>query len=383
MMIQEKDKCCGCYACFNICPKNAIEMKEDEKGFKYPFINKAKCIDCGLCKKVCPTLNKSEIDNKIEAYACINKDDNVRKDSSSGGIFTLLAENVLANNGVVFGVAFDENMTVKHIMINKKEDLYQLRGSKYVQSQIEDTYKLAKKELEKEKYVLFTGTPCQIEGLKSYLMKDYDKLYTQDIICHGVPSPLVLEKYLKNKFNNIEKVYFRNKMYGWKKYSMVIKSRDNIYSNTLDKDLYIQAFVKNICLRDSCYNCSFKALNRISDITLADYWGVQKLKPNFDDDKGTSLVFINSKKGKILFEEIKGKIRYEEADITDAIKWNSAMVKSVNKPSTREAFFQDINNMNIESAIKKNLPREKLTLKMKKKIRSGIKKMLTILKLYK
>lgn len=386
--INEKDKCCGCYACYNICPKNAIEMKSDEKGFKYPFVDKEKCINCGLCEKVCPIINKVKIDNEPKAYACINKDDKVRSVSSSGGIFTLLAENILSKNGIIFGAAFDKDMMVKHFMIDKLEDLYKFRGSKYVQSQIGDTYKLAKKELDEGKFVLFTGTPCQIEGLKLYLMKDYDKLYTQDIICHGVPSPLVWEKY-KNNIEDREKdkiinFNFRNKENSWKSYDIDVKLNNDIsIKEKASNNLYMKAFLKNICLRDSCYSCAFKSINRISDITLADYWGVQKLKPTFDDDKGTSLVVVNSKKGEELFENIKNKIKYEESNIGEASKYNPSMIKASALPNNRETFFKDIYNMDIESAIKRNLPKEKLNVKIKRKIKGSIKKILIYLKLYK
>lgn len=386
--IKEKDKCCGCNACYNICPKNAIKMKVDEKGFKYPFVNKDKCINCGLCEKVCPIINKTKIDIEHKAYACINNDDKIRSESSSGGVFTLLAENILSKAGVIFGAAFDENLNVKHFMVDRSEDLYKFRGSKYVQSQIGDTYKLAKKALEEGKYVLFTGTPCQIEGLKSYLMKDYDKLYTQDIICHGVPSPLVWEKY-KNNIENKEKdkiknVNFRNKENSWKSYDIDVKLNNNkTIKEKASNNLYMKAFLKDICLRDSCYSCVFKSINRKSDITLADFWGIQRVKPEFDDDKGTSLVIVNSKKGQDLFESIKDKIRYEETDIKEAIKYNPSMITSVSLPNTRENFFKDINNMDIESAIKKNLPKEKLSVKIKRKIKGSIKKILVSLKLYK
>ena len=384
--VKEKDKCCGCYACYNICPQNAIEMKEDEKGFKYPYIDKEKCVSCGLCERVCPILNKSKINNEPKAYACINKNDHIRSESSSGGIFTLLAENILSKSGVVFGAAFDEDINVKHYMIEKQEDLYKFRGSKYVQSQIGDAYKLAKSKLDEDKYVLFTGTPCQIEGLKSYLRKNYDKLYTQDIVCHGVPSPLVWDKYKKNIENKykdrIVEFNFRNKEKSWKSYDLSIKfaSGKNI-DEKASNNLYMKAFLKDICLRDSCYNCTFKSMNRISDITLADFWGIQKVKPDFDDDKGTSLVVINSEKGKELFESIKSNIRHEAVNIHEAIKYNPSMIKSVPLPNTRETFFRDIHDIDIENAIKKNLPKEKLNVKVK--IKRSIKKVLIFLKLYK
>lgn len=197
-MLSEKqiNYCTGCHACYNICPKNAIKMVENSEGFLYPVIDKDKCINCNLCTKVCPLFKKDKVEHKIpETYACYNKDNNIIKNSSSGGIFYLLAENILKNNGVVFGAGFDEEHNVIHIKAETLEELSKLMGSKYVQSSIRDTYKETKKLLEEDRYVLFTGTPCQIQGLKLFLNKDYDKLYLQDIICHGVPSPKMWKKY--------------------------------------------------------------------------------------------------------------------------------------------------------------------------------------------
>ena len=196
--IKDKSKCCGCSGCMNICPKNAIIMKEDKNGFKYPIVDKEKCINCGLCEKVCPILNnKKEQQKEIKAYACYNKNIEERLKSSSGGIFILLAKEILKRNGIVFGAAFDENFNVKHISIDNEKDIEKLMGSKYVQSNMGKVYKEVKEFLENGKYILFSGTPCQIEGLKKFLKKDYDKLYTQDIICHGVPSPKIWQMYLE------------------------------------------------------------------------------------------------------------------------------------------------------------------------------------------
>lgn len=189
--IEDKSKCSGCHACYSICEKKAIIMKEDKKGFKYPSVNKEKCTNCNLCEKVCPILNNQTISNEPIAYACYNKNEKVRLESSSGGIFSLISAEILKKDGVVFGASFNNEFMIEHTCIESIEELYKFRGSKYVQSIIGDTYKKAKEFLKHGKYVLFTGTPCQIEGLLKYLGKDYDNLYTQDIICHGVPSPNV------------------------------------------------------------------------------------------------------------------------------------------------------------------------------------------------
>ena len=194
--ISKKSKCSGCHACYNICPKNAINMQVDENGFKIPIVDKSKCVNCGMCDRACPIINKNIIDNEPKVYVCYNKNENIRYKSSSGGIFTLIAREILQRKGIVFGAAFNEDFSVSHMYIDDIEKLDMLRRSKYVQSSINDTYRQAKEFLEAGRFVLFTGTPCQIEGLLAYLGKQYNKLYTQDIVCHGVPSQKVWRKYL-------------------------------------------------------------------------------------------------------------------------------------------------------------------------------------------
>ena len=375
--IEKKEECCGCSACYNICPKNAIHMQEDEKGFKYPVIDKEKCINCGLCQKVCPIINNNNIANNPQAYACYCKDEDIRIKSSSGGIFTLLATYILFNSGVVYGVALDSEFNVKHIRIDSIEKLENLRGSKYVQSNIGDTYKEVKKLLDDDIKVLFTGTPCQIEGLKCFLQKDYENLYTQDLICHGVPSPKVWRKYLeyqKNKNSEIIKsISFRNKDRSWTLFGMKITFDSGVYSKDLGHDLFMQMFLQNICLRDSCYACKFKKYNRISDITLADFWGINHIMPEMNDDKGTSLVIVNSEKGKRLFEEIKDSIVYETANLDDALKYNPSMIESVKVNNKRESFFEDLDEMDFESLAKKYLVKTSI-------IKRGIRKLKRIIK---
>lgn len=355
--IEDKTKCCGCFACKNICPKDAISMIEDEYGFKYPKINLEKCINCGLCVKSCPIINKKDIQNFPKAYAIKNKDLNIRLNSSSGGVFSLIAKKIIDNDGVVFGATFDENFAVNHIMCSSKEELEKLRTSKYVQSNINETYTQAKNELKKGKKVLFTGTPCQISGLISFLGKKYENLYTQDIICHGVPSYRVWKKYLeyrKKIDNEIPiKINFRKKDDGFSSYFMYFKYKNSEYMKKNTEDLYMKAFLQNLSLRDSCYNCNFKGKNRISDITLADLWGIDKIAPEMNDKKGTSLVFINSEKGKKLLENIKDYIIYKEVDIDEAVKYNKAAIKSVPKNKKRKSFFKNLDKMGFDKLVKK------------------------------
>ena len=355
--IKDKESCCACYSCYNICPHNAIKMIEDEKGFKYPDIDKEKCTNCGLCKKKCPILNKKENEkNNPKAYAAYNKDEKIRIQSSSGGVFTLLAEYILNNNGVVVGAAFDEKFMVKHIIINNTKDLSILRTSKYLQSNIGNIYKEVKDLLNSNKLVLFTGTPCQINGLFAYLGKEYENLYTQDIICHGVPSPKVWRKYLeyrKSKDNKEPiKINFREKTEGWKLFSLIFKySDEKKYEKNQTQDLFMQAFLRDACLRDSCYACSFKEKNRKSDITLADFWGIQNVLPEMDDDKGISLVIVNTEKGKKLYEEIKENTVYKEVDFDKSIEFNSAMYKSAQKPKLVDKFFENLDKLEFDKLV--------------------------------
>lgn len=300
--IKNKKNCCGCSACQQICPKNCIIMKVDSEGFLYPVVEREKCVQCGLCEKVCPILNKSNIKQDVQAVAAYVKDENVRLSSSSGGVFTALATHILKENGVVFGAAFDEKYMAHHIGIENINDLYKLQGSKYLQSRTENTYQQAESFLKTGRKVLYTGTACQIAGLKNYLRKEYDNLYTVDILCHGVPSPKLWEKYLKENedahHSKITQVSFRKKAFGWKNFAMSLSFENKEeYLKEHDGDPFMKLFLKNICLRPSCHDCRFKTLNRPSDITIGDCWGIQYYIPKMDDDKGTSVLLTHSKKG--------------------------------------------------------------------------------------
>lgn len=354
--ILKKELCCGCSSCYNACPKEAITMIEDDKGFLYPNINQNLCIDCKICQKVCPVLNTAVNTYQNQAYACINNNLNIRMNSSSGGIFYLLAKEILSRNGVVFGAAFNDNFEVSHVMIDNDKDIYKLMGSKYVQSKLNDIFYKVKQQLDLQKYVLFTGTPCQIEGLKSFLKRNYEKLYTQDIICHGVPSPLVWKKYIEYR-KNVDKnppidISFRNKDNGWKNFNMKFLYKENFYKKNMQDDLYMTAFLKNTSLRDSCYNCKFKNNNISSDITLGDYWGIEYVHSDMFDDKGTSLVIINSSKGEELFNLISTKIQYKRTILNEAIKYNSAYSMPVKVDKKRKKFFKYINEKSFDKLVK-------------------------------
>lgn len=359
--IISKDKCCGCFACYNVCPKNCISMRKDKEGFLYPFIDTKKCINCGLCEKSCPEILgvKANVSKK-KTYAVINKDERIRLNSSSGGFFSLLATEILNNGGVVFGAAMSEDCkTVEHIKIESLDLLEKLRGSKYVQSYIGDTYRQAKQFLENGRKVLFVGTPCQISGLYKFLDKEYFELVTCDFICHGVPSPLVWEKYVKliegKNSSKLKRVFFRNKKYGWKRFSLKFEFADgSVHSQILHKDLYLRGFRADLYLRPSCYNCTFKGLERNSDITLGDLWGAGKITPDLDDDKGISLVVVNSQKGSEIFKRVKQYAEIREVDLELAVKYNSAAVSSVKEPTLkRNNFFKEIEKVSFNKLMKK------------------------------
>ena len=325
--ILDKKKCCGCSACVSICPKQCISMKIDEEGFAYPKVNKDICVECGLCKKTCPVIrDEYSKDVNVKAYVSYTNDYETRIKSSSGGLFSMFAEEILNENGIVFGAAFDDKFLVHHIAITDIKDLKLFQGSKYLQSNIGDSYKKA----------------------KDFLGKEYGNLFTIDVLCHGVPSPKVWQRYVKEKeseYKSLAKnIEFRNKTEGWKKFSIKIDFKDSeSYRENLNIDDYMKLFLRNICLRPSCYDCKFKSLNRPSDITLGDCWGIEKYMPDMDDDKGTSVVLVHSESGKEMLNSLKDKISLKEAEVDRALPPNADSRKSVKPHPNRQKFFYKLN----------------------------------------
>ena len=378
--IIDKKLCNGCATCSLVCPKKCISMAMDNEGFLRPVIDGKECIDCKLCKKTCPVLNKKEQEKKcVRAYAVKNRDENVRQSSSSGGVFTQLAKYVLRKQGAVFGAAFDDDFVVKHISVENEKDLAKLRKSKYVQSQIGESYKLAKNLLEQGKIVLFTGTPCQIGGLQAYLRKPYKNLITQDIICHGVPSPKVWKKYLEKKKakGQIKNVSFKDKSTGWRSYSLTFDYDDKKDSELISKNLFMNLFLKNVILRESCYNCAFKDEFRDSDITLADFWGVENVNVDFSDDKGVSLVILNTQKGKEIFNSIRDGLIFEETDFEKALNYNKSMTASAMPNPNREKFFKNLDKCDVEKLAKK-ITRQSFFNILKTKTRKIIRRIYSV-----
>lgn len=338
-----KEACTGCHACANVCPQACVAMEADAEGFWYPKVDAACCTDCGLCRNHCPVLQADAAQARTpEAYACIYPDEAVRAESSSGGFFTLLAGHVLERGGAVFGAAFDDAFGVAHRWAETLEAARAFRGSKYVQSRIGGAYRQAERFLQAGRQVLFTGTPCQIGGLNAYLAKPYDNLLAADIVCHGVPSPLVWKRYLAEiaQGKAIRRVNFRDKRAGWRRFSLVVEFTDgSSYSNAFRDDLYVQGFLRDLYLRPSCYGCRYKTAARRSDFTIADFWGVNKTLPQIDDNRGTSLVLVQSEKGRAVFAALQSSLQLARADLTAALRYNRSATASAEPQPHRQAFF--------------------------------------------
>lgn len=346
-------KCYGCSACKNICPKDAIAMQMDACGFLVPVIDKKKCIDCGLCDEVCPIDHLIKKDNVPQVYAAINKNESVLLKSSSGGVFTAISDWILKENGVVFGAVYNaEKKMVEHVLAETTEQRDCMRGSKYVQSDIQESFRQIKHLLNIGKKVLFVGTSCQINGLYNYLgMEKYINLVTCDIICHGVASPLVfkrnvefLEKKHRVKINTID---FRNKKAGWSIPHPVAITNDK----EIPFDFYTKMYYKDFALRENCYHCPYADINRIADITIGDFWGIEKANLSIDYEKGCSLILVNSKKGEALLENIKKDLIIQKSSIEQCMQKN--LKEPTERPTGRDAFWKDFWNLNTEEIASK------------------------------
>lgn len=348
---KQKDLCYGCRACEQICPREAISMHPNQEGFIYPTIDQKKCIDCGLCERVCPTqeINKEKLlyPEKTVVYAAWNSDLSSRLKSTSGGLFFVLATKVILNGGVVYGVAMDESMTVAHRRVENVEDLAKLRGSKYVQSDTRNTFSEVKKDLLKGIQVLFSGTPCQIAGLRGFLQKDYSNLVTIDLVCHGTPSPMIFKKhidYLNNMRGQIKSFQFRDKKKsGWRAYVSYECENGVKESCTTGNDFYCYAFYSNWINRESCYLCEYSQARRVGDITLSDFWGGERTVKALKVQRkyGYNLVVCNTMKGQDLFNGILDRIDYIEADMSAAKQGDVRLCHAEEKPHLRDIIYKE------------------------------------------
>ncbi len=358
MQIIDKDKCTGCGACYNACPKNAIRMIENERGFLKPVIDETKCINCKLCEKICPVKNyQSKNINQPKAYAFINKNDEIRLKSSSGAVFPSIANIILSKGGIVFGTHYDNEMKVCHTKIDKVIDIEKLQSSKYVQSDTKKTYQEVKYALENGQLVLYTGTPCQIAGLYSYLKKDYEKLLTIDLVCHGVPSRKIFEMYKKefmlSKKDNgkLVNINFRSKNNGWtcSEFSTTTTTTTTTTYQTLGRhDDFMKCFLSNLILNNSCNDCHFNKIPRVADLTMGDFWGVDEFDTSLNDNKGTSILLINTEKGKKFFEIVKtdSNVYTKEVPLNVALKGNPNIIGSTQKNHACAMFWNEINTSN-------------------------------------
>ena len=337
--IKNKKDCNGCSACVQACPKQCISLKNDKEGFLYPSVNLRQCIHCNICEKICPQKKTHSSQTPLYIYAAHHKDENIRNNSSSGGIFTYLATQIIEKKGVVFGAKFDTNWKVKHDYTETMKGIEEFRGSKYLQSQIGDSYKQAEEFLKSGRLVMFTGTPCQIMGLKSFLKKDYPNLLTIDFVCHGVPSPKIWDIFIKQiSKKDITYITFRDKKLGWKEFSTVIKNKNvEIYRNPHNSCSYMKAFLSDYSLRPSCYHCIARQGKSGSDITIGDFWGIDKINKEYDYKKGCSLFINNSPKA--AFFQNKNDIFIQKHQYSDIIKHNPSVERNPSIPYNRDYFF--------------------------------------------
>lgn len=389
--VLEKERCTGCTACFSICPVNAISMKPDSEGFLYPCIDEQKCINCKLCVKTCPVQNEQMKNPVLDSYIAINKDISKREESASGGIFSNLAEWTLLRGGVVFGAAYTNGLVVKHISIEKLEELPELRMSKYVQSNVTGTFKEVKEYLLNDRWVLYSGTPCEIAGLKAYLRKDYDRLILMDVVCHGIPSPMLFEDYKKEiekKYHsNIKRIFFRSKIIGHALSTIAVEFEDGrmLHSTRIIKSfprLWFAGFIS----RPSCYNCHYKDLDRVSDFTLFDSF---KSAPKYgfnDDDMGLSNVYVRTQKGWKIWNEIYSNVNSIQTDHDYTSKMDGDMIfESAIKNPRRKEFWKKSEKMSYTELIDDFIPysiKEGLMDWMKRiMVRTGLNRNLPVKKI--
>ena len=354
--IVKKEHCYGCFACENICPVDAIAMTLDDEGFLYPSVDPDKCINCSQCVRVCPSLKQSEINKVKNVYAGYARDNHEHMTSSSGGFFSVLAREVLKQNGVVFGAAYDDDMSVKHICIDNVNDLYRLKGSKYLQSRIEDTYNTCKKYLEAGRIVLFSGVPCQIGGLRTFLNKDYTNLICIDLICHGVPSPAVWKRYLAERYRNekVIRINFRDKSEGVSNARITYDLENGTKDSERYKDsVYVHGFLSNFYIRPSCFNCGYKGTSRTSDITLGDFWSIKEFHPEMNGDYGTSAIIIHTQKGQQWFDAVRDQLEICNATMKEAATWNESITEPAKKEIYRSRFYETCNTDTLDHVIEK------------------------------
>ncbi|HCB96140.1 MAG TPA: hydrogenase [Ruminococcus sp.] len=363
---KNKKDCCGCTACMSACPKKCISMVEDNEGFKYPVVNMDLCVNCGLCEKVCPIINTQTNgkDMPNTAYVVRNNDPEIVKNSTSGGAVTAFCEEILSQNGIIFGGAFDKDFNVCHSSAETVQELSKFRSSKYVQSDLGNTFSEVKKSLDSGRIVMFSGTPCQVEGLKNFLRKPYDNLFTVDFVCRAVPSPYVWKKYreyMESKFDSkITYANFREKTYGYHSANLTLRFANGKKSiENTNTDYMLKSFFDGICSRPSCYDCKFRKETRVSDLTVFDCWDITRyVKDLEDDDKGYTAVIIQSHKGAEMLKKVSDKLTVYPADVNLLFHKDGHMAfQNPQCHKDRKLYFEMLNSgITIDKAVKKTIP---------------------------
>lgn len=391
--IQDKSKCCGCCACVDACAHQAISLKTDIEGFWYPVVDKEKCVDCELCDKVCPELHidelkKNDYPKPAHTMAAINKKMSVRWDSTSGGAFSALADAMYEQGGYVSGAVYNEDFSVRNFISSNPADLERLRSSKYLQSKAEGLYKEIRELLRKGEKVLACGTPCQMAALRSFLRKDYDNLIIVDFICRGVNSPKVYRKYLdslERKFGGkVVYVKAKNKELGWRNLTRkVVFDNGKVYYGVHMQDDFRRGYHTNVYCRPSCYTCQYKGFPRMADITIADYWGIERVDPNMDNNIGTSMILLNSNKGIAFFEKVKDKLEWEETCFESVLPGNIALRKPIEPARIdRKSFFEDLDKGTFEDVTAKYFPLREQTRSLKRRVKDILRKCISLYSMY-
>ena len=355
--ITDNEICTGCTACYAACPVDAISMSTDERGFYRPRIQRDMCISCGRCAKVCPQLREREASGHSDSYACYAKNSDVQLHSASGGFFYLLAANVIDQGGIVYGAAFDDTMTVKHFSAETTDELNRLRGSKYVQSDLGNCFEEIKGWLKKDRIVLFSGTPCQVAGLLSFLGEKRKTLLTVDIVCHGTPSGQVWKDYLCETFKGeiVRRVEFRHKTEKAEYFPLRFETDKRVVTQKYEKNIFIRGFIKNLYLKEACYHCQYKGIQRESDITIGDCWGIEQVNQTYFNKLGTSLVIVHTNNGRKAFRSISdglNMIELQDNDLATVIKSNPCIIQPVDKPLAAVQFWEDYQSRGVVQTVK-------------------------------
>lgn len=378
--------CTGCSACVNACPVDAIAFIPNEKGFLVPRVDESKCIQCKKCLTVCPSLSPLQKEDYREpaVYAAWNQDEAIRLDSTSGGVFSALAEEIISRGGYVVGAEYDSEFGVRHTVIGNRKEIKKQRQSKYTQSDMCLVFRDVKKLLDEGSLVLFCGTPCQSAGLQKYLKRDYENLYCCDFICRGVISPKVYRKFLEDMCpvaGSLRKVHFKNKDFGWNRFSTKLTYEDgSFYQKDRNEDYYMRGYLRhNLYLRDCCYRCDYKSLPRISDLSLGDFWGIGNYDPKLDNEQGTSVVLVNSEKGSTLFGWASHRLFSMERTMDEVLSGNSCLLNSAAYGEYRDYFFQKMDKVPFTKLIE-TIDEKSLKLSSKDKLLRKLSRMKHLLK---